>query len=44
MGIDEVNSNFLAQNMSKIQCHFKDKHAFFIRINNAINPAMLDGK
>jgi len=42
--IDEVNSNFLAQNMSKTQCHFKDKHAFFIPLNNAINPAVLDCK
>lgn len=35
---------FLAQNMSKSQCHFKDKHTFFIPINNAINPAVLDCK
>lgn len=42
--IDEVSSIFLAQNKSKIQCHFKDKCAFFIPINNAINPAALDCK
>lgn len=42
--IDEVSSNFLAQNKSKSQCPFKNKCAFFIPINNAINPAAPDCK